>query len=243
MRGNILSIPLSDGHIIYGLLDLAGTTPAQRLVIVSHGLAGHPEEFLHVMARNVFNANGYDVLRLYYYSKYPKARTLSECTYALHASDLREVVTAMRGRYPFLAAAGHSSGGLVMLIANPAVNIISLWEPPFSKTYFVPHARKLESENLYAVGRGAEFLIGPALLEESVARTPETCTAWAQDLSAPAQLILSESGRNSPDMKLLYDNLKDPKQLAVVGGADHLFTVGDTAVKLLRQTVKWFHQF
>lgn len=242
MHGNILATDLKDGHKIYGYLDKAPRGQG-RLVVVSHGLAGHPEEYLHVMARNVFNANGYDVLRLFYYSKYPKARMLRNCTYAIHAGDLAEVTAALRSQYRWIGMAGHSSGGLVILMTNPPVEAISLWEPPFIKTYFTPHARPVEGENLYSVGRGSEFLISAELYRESVERDKEYCLPLAQNLKAPAQLMLSESGRRSPDMEILYENLPEPKEKAVVTGADHLFTLGDTAVKLIRHTCKWFERF
>lgn len=239
----LIAIELKDGKKMYARLDQAKNGPSKRLVIVSHGLAGKVEEYLLVMARNVFMHHGYDVLRVMYYSKYKDARNLVECTYALHAEDLNQMVAAMRPQYKWIAAAGHSSGGLVMLRANPKVEAIALWEPPFIHAYFVPVAVKIESENLYRVGRGTEFLISSAMYEEGKAMNEDNALPWAQNLSAPTQLILSDNGKTSQHMQTLYNNLPGPKELAVVNGADHLFTNGDCAVKMLEQTCRWFARF
>ena len=69
-----------DGKKIWCRLNKAEKGAAKKVVILSHGLTGHPNEYLHQIARDFFTARGYDVCRFSYYHDGDDYRTLTDCT-------------------------------------------------------------------------------------------------------------------------------------------------------------------
>ncbi len=129
-------MPLPDGHKIYGRLNSAGED-TQKAVILCHGLTGHMYEHQYMLARSYFTERGYDVIRFNFYGDEPDSRRITDCTVALHAEDLKEMLEHFAPLYESLYVAGHSYGGLAILMANaPQIAAASLWDGTF-----IPFAR------------------------------------------------------------------------------------------------------
>lgn len=238
------SIAAPDGKKIYGRIDQGSEVAADKVLVIAHGLAGNPEEFLHVQACRYFTQRGYDVARIRFYSREPEGRFLHESTFHTHALDLAKVIGALRRDYKKCFVAGHSSGGLVTMIANPPVAAISLWEPAFIKIFFLPHAAYIPELDCYSVGRGAQFLIGKDMVVEARGwEDKERSLKLARSQKSPVQLIVTERAEQEQHLQLLRENLPQPSDFYAVRGADHLFTMGNVAEDLLEHTYAWFEKF
>lgn len=237
------SIPASDGVVIYGRINYAGDMPSSRLVVLSHGLTGHINEYIHLMARDYFNEQGYDVVRISYYSSGEKARNLKDCTLKIHASDLNTVLGHFSKNYSKTFVAGHSYGGLTILFANPDVAAVSFWDASFVPSFWKSESAYIPELDCYKIGWGCYNLVGKEMVEEAADIREESAIAMAQALKAPAQVILAGDNSENEKRTLLFDSLKGQKDFYDVPHADHCFNKGETVYDLLEKTGKWFERF
>ncbi len=238
------SIPTPDGKKIYGLVTRAADQ-TDRVVILSHGLTGSPLEYLHMAAAVFFATAGYDVVRFFYYAHPPDARKLQDCTLALHATDLNLVCEHFRPQYKNLFVAGHSFGGLTALLARPRAAAFSFWDAsfvPFEATWEKGAAR-LEGTPYYTRSWGYACLVSAAMYEEVKALTRENSVALARRIETPSQVVLAGHNGAKALRALLYESLVCRKDLVEIEGADHTFTRGASAERLLREALTWFNSF
>lgn len=239
----LFTIPTDDGAVIHGILN-RGDAPADKAVILSHGLTGFPQEHLHQSARRHFVRAGYDVIRFYYYCELEKARHFSNCTLALHAADLNTVTNHFRPAYKKLYIAGHSYGGLAALMADPAAEAISFWDSSFlpydsfwkSEAVFVP------ALDCYKMNWGWDILVGKRMVEEARDLIFDRVAGLALNLRAPGQVILAASSATN-NKSQLYDALPAPKDFHIVPGSSHTFPEQDVVDDLLQATGRWFGGF
>lgn len=234
------SVEAHDGKRIYGLFDQAAAARSDRVLILSHGITGRIREFIHVMSRRAFNAAGYDVVRFSYYDAPGDARKLRECTLDIQSRDLNSVVEAFRTRYKKIFVAGHSYGGLTAVLANPRVTAISLWDSSW-KPAWPEEVTPIPELDCFAFGSGQENIVGRAMLDEALAYVKQPPFEAARDLQAPTQVVLADSSDDlAPSRREIFDALGCRKELQVVAGADHQFTVGDSAERLIAVAKSWF---
>lgn len=237
------SIPATDGAIINGRINCAGDKPAAKLVVLSHGLTGHINEYIHLMARDYFNQRGYDVVRFSYYSSGEKARNLKDCTLKIHASDLNAVIEHFSFSYKKVFVAGHSYGGLTILFANPDVTSVSFWDSSFVPTFWKAEGAYIPELDCYKIGWGCSNLVGKAMVEEASSLREEDSIQMAQSLNAPGQVLLAGENNENTKRTLLFESLKEPKNFYDVPHADHCFNKGKTVYDLLEKTHTWFERF
>lgn len=242
-RESNFSLTAGDGAVISGTLNRAGDAPAAKLVILSHGLTGHPNEYIHLMARDYFNDRGYDVVRFGYYGYGPGARNLKDCTLKIHASDLNAVVGEFSSSYKKIFVAGHSYGGLTILFANPKANAVSFWDSSFVPSFWKTEGIYIPEMDCYKIGWGTDKLVGKAMVEEAAALREEDSIAMAQALSSPGQVLLAGDNDENTKRTLLFESLKGPKDFYDVPHADHCFNKGKTVYDLLEKTHCWFERF
>ncbi len=242
-RETDFSIPAADGAIIYGRINCAGDKPSEKLVVLSHGLTGHINEYIHQMARDYFNQRGYDVVRFSYYCSGVKARNLKNCTLKIHAADLNAVLAHYTPQYKRVHVAGHSYGGLTILFANPKVTSISFWDASFVPTFWKTEGVYIPEIDCYRIGWGCDNLVGKEMVEEANNLTENDSIAMAQALQAPAQVLLAGDNSENEKRTLLFDSLKEPKNFYDVPHADHCFNKGNTVYDLLENTHTWFGRF
>jgi esterase/lipase len=235
-------IPSDDGKTICGLFNQADiAAPADRLVILVHGLTGRPREFLHVMAMRTFCDSGYDVARLSCYDGSPNARTLRSSTVDIHARDINTCVDYYRARYKNIFVAGHSYGGFSLLFANPAVNAVSFWDATWTPGWY-KDVQPVPVLDCFAFNNGQESLIGRAMYEEAANYAQNPPIETAANFKSPAQVILAmanEKPGRSREKLFEYLGVAD-KELVKIDGADHQFTQGKTVELLTAATKSWF---
>jgi len=230
-----------DGKKIYGLLNRA-TQPSGKAIILSHGLTGHPGEYIHIMARNFFTQHGYDVIRFSYYAEQADARKLIECTILTHAEDLALVCNHFRQTHGQLYVAGHSYGGLSLLYANPPATAFAFWDSSYLlyEGFWKRMIKELPNTSFYIIGWGSYHLINPAMVALDKSTTVEELNALAAKITTPSLVVLSEESRDNPSRTPLFPALNCTKKATMIDGANHVFTNGDTARDLLQTTLEWF---
>lgn len=127
-------LPTADGFNIYGFHDSAKDN--DKLLVLAHGLTGHPNEVHLQAAVDYFVPQGYDVVRFWFYdSGQPQSRTLFNSQLATYAQDLAQVHAHFAPNYAKSFVAGHSYGGLTLLLTDfgqTQPNALSFWDPSFA---------------------------------------------------------------------------------------------------------------
>lgn len=233
------ALPTKDGKTIYGILTRA-TTPTDKVIIIAHGLTGHICEYIHMMAKDFFAQNGYDVVRLSFYSAEDDARNLEETTVQIQADDMNVVCDHYRTSYKELYCTGHSYGGTTLLLANPKAQAFSFWDASFYPLAMHWKDRtQLEGTEYYTTGWGTTALICKAMYDEAF--TLDT-KAFAKKIVTPSHIALAGNNVENKQRTALYDELSCEKSLDDIEGADHCFTVGNTIDELLNKTLAWFEE-
>ncbi len=233
-----------DGKKIWCRLNRADSGKTGKAIILSHGLTGNPNEYIHMMARNYFTARGYDVYRFAYYTDGDDYRILTDCTLDIHGKDLNSVVDFVQQSYEKVFVCGHSYGGQTILSATPSVAAISFWDSSFiPKTFWEEEACYVPENDCYKFVWEIEPLVGKAMYEEGIQMTAKQASENAKNIKAPSQVIHAEICLSDGWRKGLYEALNEPKELCMVKGADHCFTKGDTVFDLLENTYNWFERF
>lgn len=245
MKQKEFVLDTDDGHRIYGLLNAAETGKADRLVILAHGLTGHPHEYIHEMAWRYFTRKGYDVARFAFYGQQKEARQLPDCTLAIHASDLNRVIEHFSRSYEKIFVCGHSYGGLTMLFSRPQVTAVSFWDSSFKPygSFWKDEAKFVPELGCYAVHWGCVSLIGKGMYEEARNLTDAQADAMAAAFGVPAQVVFAGANEAELDRYGLYEALSEPKEKQTISGADHCFYSGETVFDLLDKTNAWFGRF
>ncbi len=240
MHEHSFKLATPDGKQIFCILNQAGATPARRVVVLSHGLTGGPNEYMHQMARNHFLARGYDVVRFAYYWAEEGCRRLDETTLAIHAIDLNVVLDYARRKHEEIFVCGHSAGGLTMLFAQPKVTALSFWDSAY-RPGMMKFSEAIDGKTYLMFG-GKRTLVGAAMVAEAqrLLASPEELHGMAASIQSPAQIIVAEDGDRLEMQQELLAALTTEKELHIVRDADHNFYHRNTVEELLELTEAWF---
>lgn len=238
------ALPTPDDKKIYGVFNKS-KTPNGKVVILSHGLTDYLGNYMHVIARNVFTAQGYDVVRFNYYTTPDDARKLDECTIETHAADLNLICDHFRPSYTKLFIAGHSYGGLSMIYANPEAQALAFWDSSFFPyaTFWKDEAPRLDDTAYHICGWGCHNLINPAMIAFDKAQEPDGVIARAHAIKTPSLVALAGESQENPVRTILFDSLLCARKLVDIQDANHTFSNGHTLFTLLDETVAWFNQY
>lgn len=233
-----------DGKKISCRLNRAMGGDTNKAVILSHGLTGHPNEYIHMMARDFFAVRGYDVYRFAYYRDGDDYRTLTDCTLEIHGKDLNVVVDFVQQKYDQVFVCGHSYGGLTMLFAQPDVTAAAFWDSSFTPyaSFWKRDATYVPEQDCYNLTWECEFKVGRAMVEEAKSLTADKAEEMAAQFKAPSLVALAGDNTENANRAHLYEALTCEKDLQDIAGADHCFTKGDTVYDLLEKTNNWFER-
>ncbi|MGE0252806.1 MAG: alpha/beta hydrolase [Dongiaceae bacterium] len=239
------TLPTSDGHLINGIVNQASSKKADKLLIMVHGLTGHFKEHIFVAAKDYFNAQGYDVVRFNLYD-FPysgkKFRRFAQTLLKDYISDLNIIIDHFIPSYKKVFYAGHSYGGLTLMLANPKATAMALWDPTFDPNSVQQDLRFIPELDSYKIDWGIEILVSKEFVEENKNFDIKRRQELAAASKAPFRVIEAEEGgyRNS---KTYSDYAKVPADKITIPGADHAFTLGDTHRQLCEATENWFNKF
>ena len=252
MKEEVFSVPLGDGHKVYGRINQADDyVISDKAIIFCHGLTGHMYEHLYMTARMFFPAQGYDTIRFNFYSDEPDARRITDCTVGLHAEDLKTLLSHFEKKYDSLFVVGHSYGGLAILMANaPQIKAASLWDGTFipfaeDKDFCSPWFYNKELGEHMVAWLPLVRVVGTKFYEETQTFTTERMLQWAKNFTLPAQVLAAgDFPENMPYQEKLYESLSSPeKEFIAIEGASHGFNEGTTVFDLLENTLDWFERF
>ena len=236
------TITTSDGHIVYGNLN-QGETKSNRALILVHGLTGYQYEQHYTRAVPFFVERGFDVIRFDAYCDLPHARSLTDSSIELQATDLNLVIDHFAPEYENLYAAGHSLGAAVILKAEQSqLERIVLWDP----TNGAPSIDDLATKGCRyepAIDRfifsslGREILLGKTMIDSWVSAS-DTDT-YTQLAKKPVKFIFAgkEDKKDSWVPSLVHATV--PTEYATIEGATHGFVEEGTLEQLYEETCTW----
>lgn len=213
-----------------------------KAIILAHGITGHPNEYIHLAARDYFNAEGYDVYRMSFYDDADNARKLHTTTLPLQANDLNDVVASIKGKHSKTFLCGHSYGGATTLFANPDVDAITFWDSSFYVWQYWDNFSAL-NDNLINASNRISMLHNTDMKDHALAQTGSSMEALAGQIKAPSTVVSAEHGGLIEGCKKLYESLNIEKDYQQIARADHCFYNGHTAQDLFKKTHNWFERF
>jgi len=244
-RQSVIDVIAPDGKKIFVYCNRAEDEPSKKAIIIGHGLGGSPNGYMHLIARNYFNAMGYDVYRMAFYWDEPEYRILHECTLATHAQDLNTVINVVRGGHDKLFVCGHSYGGLTLVFANPQVNAISFWDPSYQPwdRFWSKSAKLSDDGRSYLLRWEYLITIGQGMIDEARNFTRDVAKSMTAKITVPSQVAVAGESWLKADTQMLFDDLVCQKEIIEVAGAGHTFVEGQVVFELLEKTHKWFEKY
>lgn len=235
-----ISVKAQDGKDIHVLVNQADREKSERCLVIVHGLCGRPYEYMFQVAARYFVRRGYDVYRIALYGDRPNARTLENSRLALNATDINDVMATLRPQYRLIYTAGHSYGGLAMLVANPNCNGLVFWDSVYVPTFLENEAQYVPALDAFKLNWDATYLLGKDMVEEARLYT-RTHTRWlSRQITKPVLITMAENGINPEDQRALFDDLECHKFSLRIPDAGHEFTEGSTAEQLASATHDFF---
>ena len=233
------TINTPDGHKIYGITNyISGVEDRKKVVVMVHGLRAHKNVYQFKSAVPEFHARGYHVMRFDLYYDGEQGRCLTDCTLAIHARDLQEVIKQKCGEFEQVFLVGHSYGGPTVMLANPeGVQGASLWDPSF-----VLQGRGLpEVPGFGYLSTGSyQSILGENFCAEWNEYSLEKCLDISSQAHFPVQVIHAGKGAHAQAEKSWHSACKLDSCREVIADADHCFYASDTAQELHAMTLEWF---
>lgn len=244
-RETTFDVIAPDGKKIFVYANRAGNTPSKKAVVIGHGLGGSPNGYMHIIARNYFNALGYDVYRMAFYWDEYGFRKLHDTTLAIQGQDLNSVIEHVRGTHDKLYVCGHSYGGLTLVFANPQVNAMSFWDSSYQPwdRMWLKSTTPAADGNTHLLHWEYHITIGQAMMDEGKALTRDAARDMTQQIITPSQVVVASESWLQEDTQMLYDDLICQKEMVEIKGAGHTFVEGQIVYELLEKTHKWFERF
>lgn len=234
-----IKIPIGKKKYIYGILRGALNNP---LIIFVHGFTGHKNEHQFFNGARFFEKKGFSSFRFDLYNWHKDARKLEDCTLSLHGKDLDMVVTYFRKKdVKKIFAAGHSYGGVTILLSRKRdFDAVVLWDGTGDGDTPI-NARYLKELNRYYFDEWSYgFTVGRAMYKENKKLKP---SKLIKDVYVPIKIIVAGAGGLIDDGKRLFRNANEPKDLAMIKGATHVFDEDGAEEELFKETYNWVRKF
>ncbi|MCX6825511.1 MAG: alpha/beta hydrolase [candidate division SR1 bacterium] len=230
---SVIKLITSDKYSVYATLDKIPM--ADNLIIMVHGLSGSSEEHIFVNGAKFFNQQGYDVVRIDFYSEKEGARKLSETNVSEHSDDLILLVKYFQNTYKKIFLIGHSLGGLTILRKDiPNIQGTILRDPslyPSSEGEYTFD----ETKNMFLLDRGENLYISPHMIKE---RTQDK-TEMLSQYHLPTKVIFASEESLKDQRVSIKSSLKFPGEFVTINGASHCFDETGTEEKLFEETIEW----
>lgn len=217
-----------------------------KAVILAHGITGHPNEYIHLSARDFFAEYDYHVYRLSLYDDNENSRRLHTTTLPLQANDLNDVLQHAKSKHEKVYVCGHSYGGATTLFANPQSTANAFWDSSFYVWGFWQEFTK-DTETLaneiISTNKRISMLFSKEMMEHANAQDEKSMETLAADISAPSIVITAADYTLVEGGKHLFQSLTCEKDYKEIKDADHCFYIGHTVQDLLKETHSWFERF
>jgi dienelactone hydrolase len=238
-------IDLPDNLQVMGTLR-GRISPDLPLCLLTHGSLGYGDDLIQYNAARALSAAGIASLRLSVFGgAADNLRNRLEVTQQDYADDVTTVTDHLRNQgISKLFGAGHSAGGLALLMASPKVQLdaMVLWDPShgllWEKYKGLSDGEEIMGD-LIVQRKGDAHVRSKRQVdfEHNMGDTTH-CAANKQNL-----LIISAGQGELTDYGKQYiDAALEPKKHIILPEAGHCFTEGETLQELLGLTATWFRQ-
>ena len=225
----------SGNHPVTGILSTPEGSGRFPCAILSHGLVSSKESSKYIYLSERFCAAGIAACRFDYHGCGESGGNIAETTLTIRVRDFESVLehalghhSADSGRIGILGSSFGGSTALVEAAKNPKVKCVALWATPYM----------LERKK-----------------DDSIADIPFQSSIFVDfskyDLLSEARkvshaiVIHGELDEVVPRIegKAIYENLKRPKKLMVIKGADHTFTSLVHRDRAAELSLAWFKRY
>lgn len=236
-------IDLPDGLQVMGTLR-GHISPDLPLCLITHGDLGYGDDLMQYNAARALSAAGIASLRLSVYGSYKdNLRNSLDVTQKEYANDVTAAIDHLHGRgVTKLFGAGHSAGGLALLMASPKAELdgMVLWDPSHGLLWG-KHEGLWDGEeivgDLIVQRKGHAYVRSKRQVEFE--RNMGDTTHFA--VGKQNLLVISAGKGDLTDYGRQYiDAASEPKQHVILQEAGHAFTEGETLQEVLDLTVGWF---
>lgn len=237
------SIDTPDDKKIYGVTNRVSSEPSDKVIVMVHGNYCSKGHHPFPSATLAFLEKGYDVIRFDQYSGEENGRNIIDCTLQTHTDDLLEVLKEKVANYSSVFLIGHSYGGPVIMLGNPNVNAVSLWDPSWNmadKSW----AKGLRDDygDRYVIRWGGAYMFGKNMEEMDYQYTPEKCRELSQESQFPIQVIHAGKGILYDYGESWHETCPHETDHLLLERTGHMFEELETLPILFEKTVNWFEK-
>lgn len=234
-----------DGFKIYGVLNRSDKIKNSKAILYVHGMPFSAYDYAATRMAHSFTRHGYDIIRLNLYHWDEGARSLSDCTFKIHAADINQVYKYFKTKYSKIFAVGFSYGGPSLMESKiNQFEAISLWDPTYIPADTIAMSEYKKSKNLYLSLLGTTHIRGQNFIEAAKAYTRDYAVSLSKKCNKPMQVIYA--GRDAywiEQGESFHTHSKGPVDEQVVKSTQHFFHEEGSVEPLLRYTRKWFDKF
>jgi alpha-beta hydrolase superfamily lysophospholipase len=227
----------STAATLKGFLHYPRGSPARASIITCHGLFSSKESDKFQNLAEVFSQNNYAVLRFDFRGCGQSQGSIEDTTISGRIDDLKAALALVKKEAPLrglpVGLLGSSMGGYISLFLaalEKSVKTVVAWATPFS----FEGLRQVIEKN------------SQTPLKEEFYRD-----ANHHDVTAPLSqiknLLLIHGDKDElvplDHAQKLYGFAQKPKQLTVVRGADHTFSIPTLRSQAILHSLKWFNRY
>lgn len=234
-------IPTSQRKFIYG--KLRGSLK-QPLVIFVHGLGAWMEMHLYYNGSRYLEKHGFASFRFNLYGYEKDARKLGECTLKTHALDLDTVIEYFRKKgVKKIFVVGHSYGGPTILFSKKKdFDGVVFWDASYGDPLSFENVKYNKELDAFIAVWNFGIVLNKKMVQEGKTLKQKE-EQLIQEIRVPIKIIVAGKGLLVTGGKEYYQLANEPKELAIVQGADHIFAKGDTLEVLLKETLSWLQRY
>lgn len=240
------AIHTPDGAKIYGVLLKARKAPSKKAVLIVNGLGCFYFYHPYSAAAAFFAEQGYDVIRFNFCDAREKARNILECTQQTLVADFRQVLETYKSSYDALYLAGHSYGGLIIMMANPdGVAATSLWDPSYNMadhSWAEGLTEDLPGDRIL-IRWGGAYVSSKKMWDGEKTIDKPYCRSLSAAARFPVQVIHAGQGILYSYGESWHSSCPYPTDYYLIENAGHCFEQLDSVPVLLDKCAAWFGQF
>ncbi len=225
----------SGDHLITGVLSMPEDSGPFPCAVLSHGLVSSKESSKYIYLSERFCDAGIAACRFDYHGCGESGGNIAETTLTIRVRDLESVLEHVlrhpsieSGRIGILGSSFGGSAALVEAAKNPKVKCVALWATPYM-------LEEKKDESISDIRFQSSIFVDFSkydLLSE--ARKVSHAIVIHGELDEVVPCI---------EGKAIYENLKRPKRLIVIKGADHIFTDLSHRNRAAELSLAWFKRY
>jgi uncharacterized protein len=220
---------------VAAILSMPETGTECSCVVLCHGLISSKESSKYVALSEELNNTGIAACRFDFHGCGESGGNIAETTLTIRVENLRSIVEYVRGHSRIdedrIGILGSSFGGSTCIIEgarDKRIKCLSLWATPY----------RLEKDD---DGKISDIEFDDSIYTDFLTYD---VLGEAEKLSH-ALVIHGEMDEVVPcaEGEAIYDRIKEPKQLEIIGGADHVFSKPAHRDKAISLALNWFRMY